>query len=67
MTTKEIRKRYTRVVKVGGEWVAFLQIDHQGFAVCELTSRRRARWYADMLAIALERMIESALDGSGKA
>jgi hypothetical protein len=54
-----ILRQYTRVVKMGDKWNAYLQIDHQGFTVVENTSRRRAQWFAKMLAIALERMLEN--------
>jgi hypothetical protein len=62
-TTKavtKLRRRYTRVAKLGDKWNTFLQIDHQGFCVVEDTSKVRAQWYAKMLAIALARMIEDS-------
>lgn len=52
-----LRRRYTRVVKMGGKWNTYLQIDHQGFCVVEQTCRQRAQWYGKMLAVALERML----------
>lgn len=52
------RRRYTRVVKMGAKWSTYLQIDHQGFCVVEQTSKRRAEWFARMLAIAFARMVE---------
>lgn len=54
----KILKRYTRVVKIADKWNTYLQIDHQGFCVVEQTSLKRARWFARMLAAALERLIE---------
>jgi len=62
MTTKtlaEIRRKYTRVVKLGPGWDTVLQIDHQGFSVVERATKARAQWYAKMLAIALERLLSS--------
>jgi hypothetical protein len=52
-----IRRRYTRVVKIGDKWNTYLQIDHQGFCVVEQTCRHRAQWFGKMLAVALERML----------
>ena len=52
-----LRRRYTRVVKVGDKWNTYLQIDHQGFCVVEQTCRHRAQWFGEMLAVALERML----------
>lgn len=43
---------------MGDKWNTYLQIDHQGFCICEQTTEDRANWYADMLTIALERLIE---------
>jgi hypothetical protein len=57
MTLKRVKKRYVRVVKIGDKWNTYLQIDHQGFCVVEQTTKRRAKWFADMLAIALQRLI----------
>jgi len=54
-----IKKKYTRVVKMGDKWNTYLQIDHQGFCVVEQTSRKRALWFAKMLAVALDRMIKT--------
>lgn len=52
-----LRRRYTRVVKMGDKWNTYLQIDHQGFCVVEQTCRQRAQWFGKMLAVALERML----------
>lgn len=54
-----IKKKYTRVVKMGDKWNTYLQIDHQGFRVVDQTSKKRAMWFANMLAIALDRMIKT--------
>ena len=54
-----LRRRYTRVVKVGDKWNTYLQIDHQGFRVVEQTCHHRARWFATNLAIALARMLSA--------
>ncbi len=54
-----LRRRYTRVVKMGDHWNTYLQIDHQGFCVVEQTTRDRARWFGKMLAIALDRMLSA--------
>ena len=59
MSRAEIKKRHTRVVKMGKQWNTYLQIDHQGFCVVENTTKKRADWYAKMLSIALERLIKN--------
>lgn len=58
-----LRRRYTRILKVGSRWNTYLKIDDQSFYVVEQTSRARARWFADMLAIALERLIRKEKNG----
>lgn len=54
-----LRRRYTRVVKMGDQWNTYLQIDHQGFCVVEQTTRERAQWFGKMLAVALDRMLSA--------
>lgn len=54
---RRLRRRYTRVVKMGDRWNTYLQIDHQGFCVVEQTTRSRAQWFGKMLAGALARML----------
>lgn len=51
-----MKKKYTRVEKMGDKWNTYLQIDHQGFIVVEQTTNERAKFYAKMLAIALTRV-----------
>jgi len=58
MTIEEVRKKHTRVAMIGGKWSAFLQIDQQGFCICEGTTKKRANWYADMAAIAIKRLLD---------
>lgn len=55
---KELRGKYTRLAKVAGEWTPFLQIDQQGFQTYASKTKKGAEWTRDMLAIALDRMIE---------
>ena len=60
MTSPDVRmmrKKYTRVVKIGEAWNTYLQIDHQGFCVVEQTTRQRANWFGKMLAVALVRLV----------
>ena len=59
MTLRErnIRKKYTRIAKIAGENVLFLSIDHQEFGI-EITPGK-VKWFQEMLAIALTRMIEN--------
>ena len=56
---KLIKKKYTRVSGFFGGWSAYLQIDHQGFAMRQARSKLVANWECDMLAIALDRMLEA--------
>lgn len=58
-TIQQLRKKYTRVVKIADKWNTYLQIDHQGFCVVQQTTEKRAKWYAMQLAIALYRMLEN--------
>jgi hypothetical protein len=55
---KRLRKIYTYIGGQHGAWNAYFKIDHQGFHVAETTSKLSAEWYRDMLAIALDRLIE---------
>lgn len=55
---KALRKKYTRVTGFLGGVKAELHIDHQGFHLHESSSRKSANWTCDMLAIALDRLIE---------
>lgn len=57
MTEKAAKRKYTRLVKFGRKYQAYLQIDHQGFAVIEPTTKPRAEWFQDQLAKALARML----------
>ena len=61
MTVNEVKEKYVRVVKINGKWNAYLQIDQQGFCVCEQTTKKRANWYADMLTAALQRLITNEM------
>lgn len=58
LTGSEIRQRYTSLSKSGRKYMPYLQIDHQSFPICvEYTTKKRAEWFRDQLAIALRRMI----------
>ena len=59
-----LRRRYTRVVKIGDKWNTYLQIDHQGFSVVEQTTRAQAQWFGKMLAVALDRMLSANTQSS---
>jgi hypothetical protein len=54
---KELRKKYTRAIKVDGKWTVHMQIDFQGFTVVYDTTKARCNWHRDMLAFALDRLI----------
>lgn len=53
-----IRKRYTLVDGERGDWRAELVVEPQSFYVCSGTTKKQAQWFAGMLAIALDRLIE---------
>jgi hypothetical protein len=55
-TIKRLQDKYTSVVKIGDKWNTYLQIDHKGFCVVEQTTKKRAQWFARMVAIALARV-----------
>jgi len=58
MNLNQIRRRYTRVVKINNKWNCYLHIDHQRFCVVKAPNRRLAQWFSKQLAIALERMLK---------
>jgi len=58
MNLNQIRRRYTRVVKINDKWNCYLYIDHQGFPVVEQTTLRCAQWFSKQLSTALERMLK---------
>lgn len=60
MNRADLRKKYTRTVKMCGKWNTYLQVGVQGFCVVEQTTKKRALWYADMLAGALENVVKEA-------
>jgi hypothetical protein len=64
MSTKlrRIRERYTRTWHSSdGHWDCWLKIDHQSFKIYTgCTDRVNIQWYARQLAVALERLIDSA-------
>ena len=39
----------------------YLEIDNQGFAVVEQTTKKRAEWYAKMVGIALSKFLNREL------
>ncbi len=57
---RRLRRKYTRLVNFGKHGhSAFLQIDHQGFEVVSGTTKKRAKWFQDMLASSLDRLIRN--------
>jgi len=51
-----LKKKYVRTKKIGDKWNTYLQINHQGFCIVEQTTKKRAEWFGQMLAIALSRV-----------
>lgn len=56
-TRAQIRRRYVRTAKMGDKWNTYLQIDGQGFCVVDQTTEKRAKWFGNMLAAALQKLI----------
>ena len=57
-TIQQLRKKYTRTFHHGGEWLTYLEIDHQSFLIAESHLESRAKRFEKMLATALKRMLE---------
>jgi hypothetical protein len=56
---KALRKKHTRVRSIGkNRSYCSLTIDSQEFDLVELMETKRADWFADMLAIALSKLVE---------
>jgi hypothetical protein len=62
MTTAQIKRRYTHVKRLGGDWYCWLRVDHQSFRLAVCGTKAEVEWWREMLVIALHRMIE----GGGK-
>jgi hypothetical protein len=59
MTTAQIKRRYTKTKRCGGERRVWLRVDQQSFRLeYKPDTRAEAEHCRDMLAIALHRMIE---------
>lgn len=56
---KDLKKKYTRIAELDCEHVAFFLVEHQSFSIHDgATTKKRADYYRDMFAIAIDRMIE---------
>lgn len=57
---KELREKYTRIAQFDDGYSAYLSIETQEFAISyDVTNEKRAEWYRDMLAIAIDRLLEN--------
>lgn len=56
---RKTRRKHTRTVKNDDGHGTYMQIDHQRFCVVRNTTRFRARWFRDQLAIALDRLVQN--------
>jgi hypothetical protein len=63
--TSNLRKRYTRIRKWDGGYVACLTVGCQTFTIAQVGTRAEARWMRDMLAKALENLVKQE-KGGGK-
>jgi hypothetical protein len=43
---------------IGGKWSVIITVGVQSFRPVEDTTKERAKWYADMLAVAIENLIK---------
>lgn len=55
---KRLRGKYTRIAMIGGKWSVIITIGVQSFRPVADTTKARAKWYADMLAVAIENLIK---------
>ena len=58
MTLSEIQAKYTRVVRANGQYHAKLVVGNQSFRVGIEGTKEEAEWYAEMLAKAIQRLLE---------
>jgi hypothetical protein len=63
VTKAEIKRRYTRIAKVGDKWHCDLSVGCQSFSICERDLKAEANWFAEMLAIAIQTVIKEASKG----
>ena len=56
MTITQIKRRYTKSKRRGGEWRIWLRVDHQSFRLAVGGTKADVEWWRDMLAIALQRL-----------
>jgi hypothetical protein len=56
-TISRLRQRYTSVEHYGKSYATYFVIDHQSFRVVDNTTKVRANWFRDNLAVALERFL----------
>jgi hypothetical protein len=58
MTITQIKRRYTKIKRLGGNWYCWLRVDQQSFRMVVCGTKAEIEWWRYMLAIALKRMIE---------
>jgi hypothetical protein len=58
MTITQIKRRYTKIKRCGGEWRIWLRVDQQSFRLSASGTKSEVEWWREMLAIALKKMIE---------
>lgn len=58
MTAKELQKKYTRVVKIGDWYNAYLQVDCQSVLIANQLPKVDAIWYSKMVGIMLEKIVK---------
>ena len=62
MTITQIKRRYTKIKKCGGDWYCCLRVDQQSFLLAYGDTKGGADWFRDQLAIALKKIIEQGAE-----
>jgi hypothetical protein len=58
MTITQIKRRYTKIKRLGGDWYCWLRVDQQSFRLAASGTKSEVEWWREMLVIALKKIIE---------
>jgi hypothetical protein len=60
MTITQIKRRYTKIKKRGGDWYCWLRVDQQSFRLAANGGGAKSdiEWFRNQLANALKKIIE---------
>lgn len=57
---KQLKEKYTRIADLDCEYAAFLMIGNQSFSIMDgASTKERAEYYRNMMAVALDGLIEN--------